>query len=178
MDKVIPFNKGIHRQPSLGSDGELSECVNLIPKNGELVNVRPLTDIGIDDMSPLSSLKALHKVENSENYIVSGLSLNNDKVNLYFYRKDGGSWKSGTIKSGIAAGSDFNVVAVGNVLFITTNEGLKYAMWKGDNYKWLDAMPLIKTVPFLRTETINHSAIGMKYSDFESSSLKISEMGI
>jgi hypothetical protein len=47
MDKVIPFNKGIHRQPSLGEAGELSECVNLIPVNGELVNVRGLEDTGI-----------------------------------------------------------------------------------------------------------------------------------
>lgn len=35
----IPFNKGIHRNPSSPEEGELSECVNLLPKNGELVGM-------------------------------------------------------------------------------------------------------------------------------------------
>lgn len=34
----ISLSYGIHRSPSIGNEGELSECVNLIPKNGELVN--------------------------------------------------------------------------------------------------------------------------------------------
>lgn len=45
MDKIISFGKGIRRQPSIGEDGELSELVNLIPKNGELVNVRGMEQI-------------------------------------------------------------------------------------------------------------------------------------
>ena len=36
----ISLQYGIHRTPSLGPDGELSECVNLIPQNGELVNIQ------------------------------------------------------------------------------------------------------------------------------------------
>lgn len=40
--KNISFGRGIQRSPSLAAEGgELSECVNLIPKNGELVNLQP-----------------------------------------------------------------------------------------------------------------------------------------
>ena len=43
----ISLDKGIFRTPSMGADGELSECVNLIPHAGELVRIhepQPLTD--------------------------------------------------------------------------------------------------------------------------------------
>ena len=39
----ISLSYGIHRSPSIGNEGELSECVNLIPKNGELVNIQPVS---------------------------------------------------------------------------------------------------------------------------------------
>lgn len=42
----ISLNKGIVRTPSLGEEGELSECVNLIPYAGEMVRIKepqPLT---------------------------------------------------------------------------------------------------------------------------------------
>lgn len=42
----ISLDKGIHRTPSLGPDGELSECVNLIPQNGELVNIQAPKETG------------------------------------------------------------------------------------------------------------------------------------
>lgn len=62
MDKLIPLNKGIHRQPSVGADGELSELVNLIPQNGELVNVRGMEEIadGIE-----GEIISMHKVDES-----------------------------------------------------------------------------------------------------------------
>lgn len=43
----ISLNKGIVRTPSLGEEGELSECVNLIPHAGEIVRIhepQPLTE--------------------------------------------------------------------------------------------------------------------------------------
>ena len=43
----ISLDKGIVRTPSLGQEGELSECVNLIPHAGEIVRIKepqPLTE--------------------------------------------------------------------------------------------------------------------------------------
>ena len=45
--KNISLDKGIVRTPSLGQEGELSECVNLIPHAGEMVRIhepQPLTE--------------------------------------------------------------------------------------------------------------------------------------
>ena len=44
---VIPFGKGIHRNPSVGSDGELSECVNLLPKGEEMTGMPMPVDTGM-----------------------------------------------------------------------------------------------------------------------------------
>lgn len=41
--KNISLDKGIHRTPTLGEDGELSELVNMIPRNGQLVPIRDCT---------------------------------------------------------------------------------------------------------------------------------------
>ena len=43
----ISLSYGIRRSPSIGNEGELSECVNLIPRNGELVNIQPPMALGI-----------------------------------------------------------------------------------------------------------------------------------
>lgn len=39
MDNRIGLNKGIHLAPSIGDDGELTECVNLTPDDGGLRNI-------------------------------------------------------------------------------------------------------------------------------------------
>lgn len=77
MDKIIPFNKGIHRQPSLGEAGELSECVNLIPVNGELVNVRGL--IRQSDRTVKGELLCVHRTEDKPKYF----TLEGDIVHVY-----------------------------------------------------------------------------------------------
>lgn len=77
----IPLGYGIHRTPSIGTDGELSECVNLIPKHGELVNIQPPKDItftGSSDepvekkvsLGSQDTLMAVHKTSLYTHYIV------------------------------------------------------------------------------------------------------------
>lgn len=41
----ISLDKGIHRKPTLGQEGELSELVNMIPKNGQLT---PISECTVD----------------------------------------------------------------------------------------------------------------------------------
>lgn len=66
----ISLQYGIRRTPSLGEDGELSECVNLIPQSGELVNIPTPSDLGIA-MNENEELLYIHETpQNSNNYIV------------------------------------------------------------------------------------------------------------
>lgn len=72
MQKNIQFNSGIHRAPSTSvSEGELSECINLIPKNGELVNIRPAEEMGIT-IPDGARLLAVHDTDMEKHYICEG----------------------------------------------------------------------------------------------------------
>ena len=68
MDKVISLGYGIRRQPSIGTEGELSELVNLVPKNGELVNVREMVK-GKVKLNEGHILLCVHNVSGRINYI-------------------------------------------------------------------------------------------------------------
>ena len=70
---VIPFGKGIHRNPSVGSDGELSECVNLLPKGEEMTGVPMPVDTGmaIYTGQKWEKLMCVHHVNGKKHYVVS-----------------------------------------------------------------------------------------------------------
>lgn len=119
MDKIISFGKGIRRQPSVGEDGELSELVNLIPKNGELVNVRDMKE----EFRINGKLLAVHELTGLRNYII--------KIDdsLYFSNNNGAEdieiGRYGEIKS---------VTTIGNTVVISAANGMHYAIWNGSNY--------------------------------------------
>lgn len=119
MDKIISFGKGIRRQPSIGEDGELSELVNLIPKNGELVNVRDMKE----EFRVNGKLLAVHELTGLRNYII--------KIDdsLYFSNNEGAEdieiGRYGEIKS---------VTTIGNTVVISAANGMHYAIWNGSNY--------------------------------------------
>lgn len=67
--KSIVLNRGIVRTPTAANVGELSECANLVCKNGEIVNAPQLNEI--DAQIPEGSvLRYIHKVHNQEIYVV------------------------------------------------------------------------------------------------------------
>lgn len=119
MDKIISFGKGIRRQPSVGEDGELSELVNLIPKNGELVNVRDMKE----EFRINGKLLAVHELTGLRNYII--------KIDdsLYFSNNECAEdieiGRYGEIKS---------VTTIGNTVVISAANGMHYAIWNGSNY--------------------------------------------
>jgi len=119
MDKVISFGKGIRRQPSIGDAGELSELVNLIPKNGELVNVRPMEE----KFSINGRLIEVHELTGFRNYITE------KDGGLYFSNNNGAVdieiGKYGDIKS---------VTTIGNTVVVSAANGIHYAIWNGSNY--------------------------------------------
>lgn len=66
----ISLSHGIHRTPALGADGELSECVNLIPQAGELVNIQEPVPVGIT-LAEGQKLLLVHETSASRNYILT-----------------------------------------------------------------------------------------------------------
>lgn len=67
---IIPLGKGIHRSPSIPVDGELSECVNLVPKGEELTGMPVPVDTGITlESGKGETLACVHHVGTSKHYI-------------------------------------------------------------------------------------------------------------
>lgn len=112
----ISLQYGIHRTPSLGNDGELSECVNLIPQDGELVNLQEPVATGVT-LNEGETLLYIHSVGGQNAYIV----LNTGNV----YAVLGGTRK--LIVQNVTGLK--GVTSVGLVLVISTPSGLYYARY-------------------------------------------------
>lgn len=127
MDKIISFGKGIRRQPSVGEDGELSELVNLIPKNGELVNVRGMEQY-TNSTYEENLLVYIHAVQGTNNLILKP----DDRHDL--------EYESGGVKYTIAEDvMDFRgITSVGNTLVVRDGGRTRYFLWKDDKYTELN----------------------------------------
>jgi hypothetical protein len=90
----ISLDKGIFRTPSMGADGELSECVNLIPHAGELVRIHEPQPLAMEEGANwLSYSCAWYEVNDGGGSLVVKLSQPaplNLTVNFTLARKDGG----------------------------------------------------------------------------------------
>lgn len=131
QQKNISLSYGIHRSPSLGNDGELSECVNLIPKNGELVNIQPPKELGLT-LYEGEILLYVHKSPKYTNYIVKK-EVNDPphKYQLLYYNGEEESPIT-YIDSEIR-----DIVSIGNTLILLTEEGIQYIIYKNGIYKYI-----------------------------------------
>lgn len=142
--KNISFGYGIHRSPTLGKDGELSECVNLIPKNGELVNIKPPVSFGTLTTG-MEKLMAIHNVAGETHYIIqSRVTFTTGgplvhKYSLYYITEDS------TDKHTIAICDDKSnsIVVNGNMLISATENGVNHYLWRTDigEYYALQELP-------------------------------------
>ena len=132
--------KGLTRLPSDVSsfDGEMEEVYNLFNVNGELRPYVPPEQIGT-----LSGvLRFVHKNQGWEHLI----TLDGSEVKAFNYTGTSIS-ALGTIAN-IYGVTLIKCDAVGNVLIILTDKGLKYLLWKDNEYKYLgDKIPFVKLVP-------------------------------
>jgi hypothetical protein len=132
QQKNISLSYGIHRSPSLGNDGELSECVNLIPKNGELVNIQPPQKLGLK-LYEGEILIYVHKSSKYTNYIVKKESDNfSYKYQLLYYKNEEEKKIITYIDSEIK-----NITSIGNTLILLTEEGMQYILYENDTYKYI-----------------------------------------
>lgn len=137
----ISLSYGIRRSPSIGNEGELSECVNLIPKNGELVNILPPKEIGITLPESDAVLVFYHRTSLFVHYIYRAVGGNT----LFFIDADG------TNKPLEGNYQDFNEAhSIGNTLIIITGSGMRYHIWDTANgtYKYIGEKPPFPSISF------------------------------
>lgn len=128
QQKNISLSYGIHRSPSLGNDGELSECVNLIPQNGELINIQPPYSIGIE-FDEAETLVYIHQTSKYTNYITKKEDESPHKYQLIYYdgeNKHHITYVDSEIKQ---------IISVGNTLVTLTEDGIRYIIYRNNTYK-------------------------------------------
>lgn len=80
--KAITLGKGIHRSPTSASEGELTECMNLIVSKNEIVNAPTLTELDMTIPGGYT-LKFIHKTTEGNVYIIT------DGSDICYMRSDG-----------------------------------------------------------------------------------------
>lgn len=126
----ISLSHGIHRTPALGADGELSECVNLIPQAGELVNIQEPVPVGIT-LAEGQKLLLVHETSASRNYILTAgeseeaeqrrkAKRRQARVYTEIHVTNGSSGFSFVIESG------YNLAENGYKVFFTFEDGREY----------------------------------------------------
>lgn len=134
----ISLSYGIHRSPSIGNEGELSECVNLIPKNGELVNIQPPKELGIT-LPEGSTLLYTHRTKDFLHYIFFQTNV------LRYADTDGKIYLIGANRYDKIPKS---VTSIGNTLVVITDMPIRYLLWQEGFYKELGEKPPFPILSF------------------------------
>lgn len=131
MDKVISFGKGIHRQPSIGGDGELSELVNLIPVDGELKSAPELqrwNNVSVPTVSNKydgETVVLIHTIQGSDNVIYTCTRSSKKKLCYIKNNAEADIMTLGNFKS---------ITAIGNTLVVYDGDRTRYAIWRDGSY--------------------------------------------
>lgn len=145
--KNIAFQYGIHRSPSSGNDGELSECINMEVHNGELTpSVLPEIAFTLEDGD---KLLFVHKSGNYNNYIIQkGPEL------CWFPDDDKESVRT------IGEITPKSIHSVGNTIVVLSEDNMEYIVFKSGKYKRIGNKPPFCSISFgLRTSTIQSYSI-------------------
>lgn len=145
----ISLQYGMYRTPSLGNDGELSECVNLIPKAGELVNLQEpkimeLAGSSTDYMNNRTLLNT-HKYGGIQVYFAYDSSTGR----VYYSLSHGAFDMAGTtFGTDETEGSSFVyaraplVTCYGNIVILTSDNDNRYFIYKNGAFSYLgDSIP-------------------------------------
>lgn len=127
--KTIPLNKGIVRNTSLATDGELIDCVNLMPKNGQMMNAPTLTETG-ETIGQWETLLYIHPTSVGDVYVVKYSS---EGDIIIAYKKEGSNVEICTLPHNAEL---YEVKHIGNVLVVLTSE--RTAMFLYDDGEYID----------------------------------------
>lgn len=137
----LTFDKGLTNVPSdaVCSDNTLAESIGMVYDNGEhRVIQQPVLHV-----NTTYKILFIHRLPYQDNYI---LSVNGT---LRWATKTGTSLNSATAPKNQGTSSDVNITvtdntqiqAIGKTLIVTTDEGLKYLVFDGSNYKTYGKLP-------------------------------------
>lgn len=123
----ISLRYGIHRSPHIAEDGEMMECINVYPRDGEMVNI------------PLMKEKGL------ANGVLMYVHRNSGYVNYISYNRNSGmiEWRpeNATTTTAITDNTyneePLQVIAVGNTLEVLTRAGIRYYLYENEGYRFL-----------------------------------------
>ena len=137
----ISLDKGVHRTPTIGEEGQLSECVNMIPRNGQLTPLRAPSE-HYHYASDRYHLLYIHENAGYKHYI-HAVELTDNLFKLYWSDDDpAGEIGVGdmTELTGVTVGSlenIYHISHIGNTVIFLTDSGVKMQVFKGDGYKYL-----------------------------------------
>ena len=134
----------------MGEAGELSELVNLVPKNGELVNVKGEKKVvgGLKITNGETwKLLCTHSTDGGKNCIASNGS------GLAYYRLYSGAngWSMVSTPEGV--GGIEGATAIGNMLVVNSKDSNSYILWKGNKYEYIgEKIPQLNVEAWTETQ--------------------------
>ena len=190
QEKRISYKAGITRTPSdfLCSDGELAECVDLATDNEELKPVvKPadyITSFVDSGNNPIDApvILFVHRFNNTERFIGYRKQTYYDQTlyPLCWFVKDGTDekklvWQNDFSSNGsVYYTSSTKIVSVGKVLLVSDSNGIKYFLWKYNEYSQSIVIPQ-PDVDFCLTMGRNTSASGQFGDALDGNNIKDQE---
>lgn len=146
MNKDVKYN-GYSAQPSdyECQDGELSLSLNLIAEDNQIKTLGQ-PDI-ILTLQEGERVLFVHSVPNQKNYILARAG-SGSSFGVYWLKKDPTITDTTTAQYITTFDCILDITAVGNTLVFALEEGLKYLLWKDDNYMQLKNRPPFISIDF------------------------------
>lgn len=123
----ISLRYGIHRSPHIAEDGEMMECINVYPRDGEMVNIPLMKEEGV----ATGVLMYVHRNSGYVNYI--SYNRNSGKIE---WRAESDTTTT-VLEDNTYSKDPLQVIAVGNTLEVLSEDGIHYYLYEGENYRFL-----------------------------------------
>lgn len=146
MNKDVKYN-GYTASPSdyECQDGEMSLSLNLIAEDNQIKTLGQ-PDI-ILTLQEGERVLFVHSVPNQKNYILARAG-SGSSFGVYWLKKDPTITDTTTAQYITTFDCILDITAVGNTLVFALEEGLKYLLWKDDNYMQLKNRPPFISIDF------------------------------
>ena len=181
----IELNKGIRRSPSFAQNGDLEECVNLYPKNGELRNIPVMTALkdgtGESDfvLGSGHTLLSLHATYGKDIYISrketqGGSGIYNLYSNVWEEGEAQDEGGNAVLIEGFTTDISARILTIGRIMMVLDEDGFHYFIWKNTEYKKLgDRIPQLEMNFGLRGEIVSGALAGEINGHYDMSSAPV-----
>ncbi len=129
------------------ADGELAMSLNLLPENSGINTLHQPATVFTLDQPDKDRVLCVHTVGDIPYYIVAR-SLASGLVDIIYYENGGYPQGYDHAPSIMTCRSVTTAVPLGNVLALTTDRGLQYAIFRDGTYTYLGLAPTMPTLEF------------------------------